>query len=105
MKVQHVPQTAISQRRAKDRNVVLVSPIAYGSLIVDFSAQPMDDGARRPHEWHIGLPGCFLLFEHPVEDWDDPVFKSTIVAVRDDEVPNPIHALRPQFGSKRRKGT
>ena len=41
----------------------------------------------------------FLLLEHGVEDWDDPLFKFLVVAVGDDEVADAVHAVGAEGGT------
>ena len=45
------------------------------------------------------LGGFFLLGEHGVEDWDDPVFEGAVVAVGHDEVADAVQAFFAQGGA------
>lgn len=41
----------------------------------------------------LGIFRGFLLFEHFVEDGEQPVFEGAVIAVGDDEVADTVHAL------------
>ena len=107
MEVEHVTEGAVGEGRAEHRDAVSVGPVEDGGFVGDFGAEAGDDGARGPDEavlWVVG--GClvsfsrgFLLREHGVEDWDDPVLKGAVVAVGHDKVADAVHAFFPQVGA------
>ena len=75
VEVQHIPQTAIRQRGAENRDIVLVTPIVHTPLIIDLLPQPMDHLTRRPIYRLFCILRRFLLLEHLVENGDHPVFE------------------------------
>ena len=107
MEVEHVAEGAVGEGGAEDRDAVSVGPVEDGGFVGDFGAEAGDDGAGGPDEavlWVVGgglvgFGGGFLLGEHGVEDWDDPVLKGAVVAVGHDEVADAVHAFLPQVGA------
>lgn len=105
MEVQHVAETAVCQRWAEDGNVVLPRPVVDGSLVVDFLAEPVDDLAWCPVERLVCLLAGFLLFQHRVQNGHHPVLERAVVAVRDNQIADAIHALCAQTRARRGEGT
>ena len=103
MKVQHVAQASVCQRRAKHWNIVLPCPVVDGSLVVDLLAQTVDDFAWCPVQWLVCLLTCLLLLQHLVQDRHYPVLERAVVAVRDDKITDAVHALRSQPGAGSRE--
>lgn len=99
VKVQHIPQTPIRQRRAEHRDVVLPRPVVHRPLVVDLLAQPVNHLARRPAELGVGPARRLLLGEHRVEDRHHPVLEGAVVGVGHDEVADAVEALGAQGGA------
>ena len=93
MEEQHIAETSVRQGGTEHRDGVLVGPVVDGGPVVDLLAEAGDHGAGRPDKRLLVALGGFLLLEHLVEDGNDPVFKGAVVVVRDNQVPDSIHAL------------
>lgn len=99
VKVQHIAQAAVGERRTENGNVVLVGPVIDGALVIDFLAETVDNFGRRPVDLVLGSLAGFLLLEHFVENRDNPVFESAVVGVGDDQVADAVQALFAQIGA------
>mmetsp|Transcript_63208 Transcript_63208/g.150744 ORF Transcript_63208/g.150744 Transcript_63208/m.150744 type:complete len:312 (-) Transcript_63208:353-1288(-) len=91
VKIQHITDGTVSDCWTKERNAILVSPIAHGALIVDFLPQSVDDLGRGPHNAIL-----VLLIMHGFQDGPKPILKLAIVVVWNEEVACAINALLPQ---------
>ena len=76
VEVEHIPKRPISESRTIDWNPVLRCPIAYGPLVVNLPAQPLDHFGRGPLCARILFPQHFLQNRH------DPVLELAVVVVR-----------------------
>lgn len=99
VKVQHIPQTPIRQRRTENRDVILPRPVIHRPLVIDLLAQPMNHLARRPAKLGVGPARRLLLGKHRVEDGHDPVLEGAVVGVGHDEVADAVEALGAQRGA------
>ena len=104
MEVEHVSQTPVRQRRAEDRNVVLVGPVVHRSLVVDLLAEPVNDFRRRPADLVRRALARLLLLQHFIQYRHHPVLKSAVVRVRYHQVPYAVETLRPEFRAGRVEG-
>ena len=103
VEVEHVAQGAVGEGGAEDGDGVPLGPVEDGGFVGDFETEAGGDGAGGPDEAvcvrGAGEAGGFLLGEHGVEDWEDPVFKGAVVGVGHDEVADSVEALFAQGGA------
>lgn len=99
VKVQHIPQTPIRQRRAEHGDIILPRPVIHRPLVVDLPPQPVNDLARRPAKLGVRPPRRLLLGEHRVEDRHHPVLEGAVVGVGHDEIADAVEALGAQRGA------
>jgi len=112
MEIDHIADGAIGQRRAKDRNIVLVAegskarlevdgrtqyficPIIHGFLVVYFFSESPNERARCPKN-----SGFLLFSQHSIQDGCEPILEFTVIIVWNDEVSNTVHTTLPQFSA------
>lgn len=111
VEVEHIAQGAVGQGGTKDRDVVPSSPVQNRVLVVDFAAETFNDLAGGPMQLVLLIAslqglllGGLLFLQHLIQDGDQPIFKCTVVAVRDDEVADAVQSFGTQPSARGGKG-
>mmetsp|Transcript_127444 Transcript_127444/g.318199 ORF Transcript_127444/g.318199 Transcript_127444/m.318199 type:complete len:217 (+) Transcript_127444:381-1031(+) len=98
VEIEHVADGPVGDGGAEDRDVVFVSPIAHGLLVVDLLPEPVDHAGGRPAH-----AVAVLLVVHLIEDGADPILEKAVVVVRRQQVADAVDAAPPQPEALERK--
>lgn len=96
VEIEHIAQAPISEGRAEDGDVVLVSPVVNRAWVVNLLAKTVDDLARGPGDGVRGVLAGLLLLQELVEDGHDPVLEGAVIAVGDIKIADAIEAASSQ---------
>ena len=92
VEVNDVSEGSISEGWAEDRNIVLPAPVINAVFVVDLLSDALDD-LRGGEDGALFL----LLFEHLLNQGEEPSLQECVVLVGHDKVTNAIKALITQL--------
>lgn len=108
MKIYHVSDGTVGERRTEDRNIILklmtdqrrsrctasryfICPVIYRFFIIYFFSKPPYERTRCPD-----ISGRLLFSNHLIQNGSEPVFELAIVVVRHNEISYPVHPASSQ---------
>ena len=104
MKIYHVSDRTVRERRTEDRNIILklmidqhgsrwtvslyfICPVIYRFFIIYFFPKPPNERTRCPD-----ISGRLLFSNHLIQNRSEPVLELAIVIVRHNQISYPIHS-------------
>ncbi len=104
MKIYHVSDGTVGERRTEDRNIILklkidqhgprrsasryfICPVIYRFFVIYFFPEPPNERTRRPD-----ISGRLLFGKHLIQNGSKPVFKLAVIVVWHNQISYPIHS-------------